>query len=49
MYINGWTGAVQGRVVVYKCPPHSLLVCTPWERAAPRTAILCVKSRSCDH
>ncbi|CAI9581808.1 unnamed protein product [Staurois parvus] len=42
MYINGQTGAVQGRVGIYKRPPHPLLVRAPWECAALRTSAHCV-------
>ncbi|CAI9585863.1 unnamed protein product [Staurois parvus] len=42
MYINGWTGAVQEWVAVYKCPPASLPVCAPWEHAAPQSGAHCV-------
>ncbi|CAI9563287.1 unnamed protein product [Staurois parvus] len=42
MYINSWIGAVQGRVAVYKQPLCPLLVCAPWERAAPQSSACCV-------
>ncbi|CAI9563602.1 unnamed protein product [Staurois parvus] len=42
MYINSRTGAVQGRVAVYKRPPRPLLVGAPWEYAAPRSGARCV-------
>ncbi|CAI9604475.1 unnamed protein product [Staurois parvus] len=38
MYINGQTGAVQERMVIYKRPPHSLSVHSPRVRAAPRSS-----------
>ncbi|CAI9612474.1 unnamed protein product [Staurois parvus] len=42
MYINGRTGAVQGRVAIYKRPPRPLLVCAPWKRKALRSGACCV-------
>ncbi|CAI9593930.1 unnamed protein product, partial [Staurois parvus] len=37
------TGAEQERVAVYKQPPHSLTMLTPWERAAPRSGARCAR------
>ncbi|CAI9596000.1 unnamed protein product [Staurois parvus] len=45
MYLNGWTGAVQGRVAVYKCPP---CWCALPESAQHRNPVPTV-SGLCDH
>ncbi|CAI9602101.1 unnamed protein product [Staurois parvus] len=53
MYINVQTGAVQGRVAIYKCPPCPLLVRVPcvlwteWNTDHCRGPLCEV--RSCDH
>ncbi|CAI9584774.1 unnamed protein product, partial [Staurois parvus] len=41
-YINGRRGAVQGRVAIYKRPPHPLLLRVPLERAALQSGTRCV-------
>ncbi|CAI9588684.1 unnamed protein product [Staurois parvus] len=48
MYINGLIGAVPKWVTIYKRPPHSLPVRTPWEHAAQRSSACCVR-RNTDH
>ncbi|CAI9621739.1 unnamed protein product [Staurois parvus] len=50
MYINGRTGAVQGWVAVYKCPPRLCTLPGSAQHCDPIAARdLCVRSRSCDH